>query len=426
MQVALLFWILFSLCAAQKQKPKKLLVFRPRSRHTADLHPLDSFDVPQIEFLNLLGAAPDTRFQEAGSVPNAQISRPENAFRTHPYFAHTFSKDMFMVIHDDNLSVRVDIEENLELVSKGILLYGIYDILYESLTPCCIQSEVPDVLDTNSISLSVVDAPYITKTERSLYISKLFPFPSPSEADVKCPDEAFHVFTTSVNGSFIFCRQLRVGMSISRTSTGSIRSLPDPLAKRRPTQGILSKFALHKQFFRTRTAMEPELAFLMASFALTEGCKTVLDPFCGSCSLLLAASIQGFEEAFGIEVSSAALDTKGIYKNYARAGDLKLTLENRNAEYALESNRTFDAIVSDLPYGMKEVFVSDNYDSAESLLLDIARNRLNPGGRLVYFSAKEISRKHIGSGDLKVLHCLKQDMSVTFSRYLMVIEKKKK
>jgi len=172
--------------------------------------------------------------------------------------------------------------------------------------------------------------------------------------------------------------------------------------------------------------MEPELAFLMASFALTEGCKTVLDPFCGSCSLLLAASIQGFEEAFGIEVSSAALDTKGIYKNYARAGDLKLTLENRNAEYALESNRTFDAIVSDLPYGMKEVFVSDNYDSAESLLLDIARNRLNPGGRLVYFSAKEISSKHIGSGDLKVLHCLKQDMSVTFSRYLMVIEKKKK
>ena len=49
--------------------------------------------------------------------------------------------------------------------------------------------------------------------------------------------------------------------------------LPISTAYRRPTSGILSRFALHKLPYRTPTAMEPELGLLMANLARVGGNK---------------------------------------------------------------------------------------------------------------------------------------------------------
>ena len=69
--------------------------------------------------------------------------------------------------------------------------------------------------------------------------------------------------------------------------------LASPTAKRRPNNGILSRFSLSNLHYKTETAMEPELGLLMCSFAkLHKPCSRVLDPCCGSGTLLLAACVK--------------------------------------------------------------------------------------------------------------------------------------
>jgi len=58
---------------------------------------------------------------------------------------------------------------------------------------------------------------------------------------------------------------------------------------RRPRAGLLKHFRLSLLRFKSRTAMEPELGLLMSSLAGVGHGKSVLDPFCGSASLLVAA-----------------------------------------------------------------------------------------------------------------------------------------
>jgi len=54
--------------------------------------------------------------------------------------------------------------------------------------------------------------------------------------------------------------------------------------------GVLSALALNKRQYVTATAMQPEIAILMANLAGVAWKNRVLDPFCGSCSILLACS----------------------------------------------------------------------------------------------------------------------------------------
>ncbi len=62
---------------------------------------------------------------------------------------------------------------------------------------------------------------------------------------------------------------------------------------RRPYVGWLGRYALRSRPFLTPTAMEPELAFLMANLARVRAGAAVLDPCCGSGGLLLCAAALG-------------------------------------------------------------------------------------------------------------------------------------
>jgi hypothetical protein len=75
--------------------------------------------------------------------------------------------------------------------------------------------------------------------------------------------------------------------------------------------------------------MEPEIAFLMANLALVAGPKhRILDPFCGSCSLLLSAAALGRGgggkgelgvKGFGVECIGSDLDRSVAAKGPAIA-----------------------------------------------------------------------------------------------------------
>ena len=59
--------------------------------------------------------------------------------------------------------------------------------------------------------------------------------------------------------------------------------------------------------------MEPEIAFLMANLARVAGPKhRILDPFCGSCSLLLSAAAFGGGGAGGEEKGKGVGGERGV------------------------------------------------------------------------------------------------------------------
>jgi tRNA G10 N-methylase Trm11 len=106
-----------------------------------------------------------------------------------------------------------------------------------------------------------------------------------------------------------------------------------------------------------------------------------------------------------------------------------------------------DAIVTDIPYEMKVQFLSNGdeiagesasckqakVDDSTRLLLSIAAKLLKSRGRLVFFYPVRLIRgSHSDSlqqmlqplnQNLTLIHKIPQDMSTTFRRYLVVVER---
>ncbi|KAA8498219.1 tRNA (guanine(10)-N2)-methyltransferase-like [Porphyridium purpureum] len=229
---------------------------------------------------------------------------------------------------------------------------------------------------------------------------------------------------------------------------------------RRARSGILAKLALKDRPFCAPTTMEPELALLMASLALASPGKTVLDPFCGSCSLLLAASVQGAEYVVGVDVECGTSNVQGVVANFEQLGLRAPLLYEANvldgrdrspcfAAWA-EPNTRYNCIISDPPYGMRagvQVHDQDVNDdgpvsndesplyyqgaagTATRRLCEIARDLLSVGGRLVCFvpdwrtSLYEFAPDVVLHDGLRLIACYPQVFSPTFRRWLVVIEK---
>eukprot|EP01038_Epipyxis_sp_PR26KG_P006759 gene6759-9261_t len=320
----------------------------------------------------------------------------------------------------------------------------------------------------------------------------------------------------------VLCVKLAMGMSAPLNSGQGGRE-PLPLAKsaRRPQSGILKKLTLQKLTYVSPTAMQPELGFLMtnlASISTMPSCInstiSVLDPFCGCGSLLVVAAIQGAKQCVGIDANPDILNNiDGIINNFKLVQlvspnhsdcDFKVSIYNGNAEVLMHNNtadssslrlvRTqkfqkqfgsysfyddltlsqqfqFDAIITDLPYGMHESYQTlpsrnNNFNDRRAELdeetirsvtnpvvsvIKIAEKYLRTKGKLVFFASdrdihrlsSDILNNKNNSNDgfvdiedysvrdklnsvscnLSILFIHKQDFSPTFSRYLCCMAK---
>jgi len=202
------------------------------------------------------------------------------------------------------------------------------------------------------------------------------------------------------------------------------------VTRRRPNAGILAHLALSHRKAHVSTSMEPELAFVMANLArvvnteLREG--SILDPFCGSCALLLCAahlmdskfldkeqnssSNSNTRTIYGFDADSFVKDknlSNAVKEDFVHFGLSQFTPE-LSTENIMNWRRhelqlpTLHAIVTDPPYGVKASPVdlneqrkpsstgregfefSELYEIYKSLL-DLAESKLEHGGRLVLF-----------------------------------------
>jgi len=158
---------------------------------------------------------------------------------------------------------------------------------------------------------------------------------------------------------------------------------------RRTHRGLLKQYALKNRVIangsnegisnersNTSTAMEPEIGFLMANLAMAgypSGCR-VLDPCCGSGSLLLYAAALGAKELVGVD--SDPLVWKNIEcefhrHQYAIDGRTSLVLPeflhgdvlNPLASEVLCQSNSVEAIVCDPPYNIGAPVLVDGKDA---------------------------------------------------------------
>lgn len=242
----------------------------------------------------------------------------------------------------------------------------------------------------------------------------------------------------------------------------------------------VQKFNLQSRNYIGPTTMDAQLAHVMAimggvsSFGRSH---TVLDPFCGSAGLLLAATACAPEiRAFGTDVDPAILggllsarpaqaapkstrrklatrsagadayalqlvhDPKGaIAKNFEQFGLAVPRLEVQNVIAAVDkqdsrlagllSSGPFDAIITDPPYGHREGMGRGQSklptaQAAVSALLRLAARTLRSGGRLVFFlpteSGFDISSLQLPSC-FRLEFCSRQRISPERERILLTL-----
>lgn len=362
------------------------------------------------------------------------------------------------------------------VVSQAILTHAAFEVLDSSFSNLaevaviaaeigCEMSEHTQVVDMNNPNMSRTQRlEILVEAGVSIHPTTIIPLKSAMYPSVLLRREDGHV---------------HIGW---RTATGpaAVGNLGAPgTTKRRNYNGVLGKFALKNRLHLTQTAMEPEIAFIMASLARISHGSKVLDPCCGSAGLLLCAAARGASHLVGVDQNGMAF--VGAHADFEKHGLPKPTLVQGDVlqprrTLALCQQEAFDAIICDPPYNIGAPVLVDGQDgrlpsyhedadfgddtSASSAnaathnvpesaipdltagVLDIARRVLVVGGRVVFFlpvrgdeatlSLSQIlamrecllikEEKH-ASSSLRVIYGRLQRFSPTFSRWLICMER---
>ena len=245
---------------------------------------------------------------------------------------------------------------------------------------------------------------------------------------------------------------------------------------RRTHRGILKQYALKQrtsvntnaaEFARSNisTAMEPEIGFLMANLAMSGrphvSIMKVLDPCCGSGSLLLYAAALGATNLVGVDSNPSVWDRADI--EFHRHGHVvpkfvEGDVFNPRATKELSTPNLFDSLIADPPYNIGAPVIVDKQESRQKnrfkiesetsiseriagdraqditlAILLLAANVLVNGGRIVFFlptkgtmqptSAIENYQAIMQSKGLKLVLERKQQFTPTFCRWLVCLEK---
>ena len=186
---------------------------------------------------------------------------------------------------------------------------------------------------------------------------------------------------------------------------GSASSSKMVLARRIASGPRVSMLDPNTRHCVTNTPLGPVAAFTMNNVARIRPHARILDPFAGSCAILLAAAmIEPTAQTVGIELAHNGLVNRDDIVTDFETRNLTLPAallhgdcrDARIRRQAIEAvGGTFDCIVTDPPYGIRESKGSSESRPIDALLQMIAHDNrdhstgtprlLKKGGRLVVF-----------------------------------------
>lgn len=133
-----------------------------------------------------------------------------------------------------------------------------------------------------------------------------------------------------------------------------------------------------RPFWRS-TALAPRRARCLVNLSGIRPGAALLDPFCGTGSILIEAALVG-ARPHGSEIDETVC--AGAVRNLAHYG-LHADLRRQDARHWRTAGIRFDAIVSDLPYGHSASLKGSDRDDLYRTFLEVAAEILNPHGRMV-------------------------------------------
>ena len=255
---------------------RRLIVIRPRSRNVARIYPLESWTLPILEFSELVMQHAGTNdagisfHKQTNCIYCVEASNIDDEAHYHSHLIDATSQSVF--VHSLHEEVKTSSLTSSEMLPKPRKWFVSAIIIGDSY---CSN----DFLEENIIGQ------YRSVWNRIGGEYRVF---DESKAEV-----SFRVIADrSIDPcQYFITKQLSRGLGSSledRHSKREMLSAED--SYRRPNNGLLKSFALSRLPYTMKTTMEPEMALLMCSFAKLTKFSTILDPFCGSCTILLAAA----------------------------------------------------------------------------------------------------------------------------------------
>jgi tRNA (guanine10-N2)-dimethyltransferase len=165
--------------------------------------------------------------------------------------------------------------------------------------------------------------------------------------------------------------------------------------ERRGTDDFQKRNPNDRPFFHP-LALNPKLARLMLNLAGLKRGDTVLDPFCGSGSILIEARLMGMG-AIGTDRDREML--WGCAQNLGHYGVDARTGEGDATDIKLKN---LDAIVTDPPYARASKMFKKGLEDLYASFLESAYDALKPGGRLVFSIPHDATLAYTSIGFEKV------------------------
>jgi 16S rRNA G966 N2-methylase RsmD len=429
--------------------PRLLVMFRPPSRHTYGFQEGDTYGLPLLELQTLIQDRnyKDTHINFITVTKSAQGPPPPQQNQSRNQSKKKKQKKNYNKAGTQSLYWLESSHQLDEVIStaasRAILTHALFRIEYSaSFSNNDWISSVKNISEgnihtcrdemTDVISMS---NPCMSNEERSKIFQTVSTLLQNHNDDALAylqrhmASDADRILIHQERGDDVV---LHIGRRLAVGPAGTKASPSQTL--RRTHRGILKDYALKSRFKVTAgsdsnisTAMEPEIGFLMANLARagTDACQSVLDPCCGSGSLLLYAASLGATTLVGVDSDNSVWEsTKDEFKRHSRLhggeNDFNTQLAtptffhgdifDPSSTECLNKANAFDAILCDPPYNVgAPIYINQmdlrpfnfhldeeakfargdtikiaQYDTIPSILT-IARSVLVDGGRLVFF-----------------------------------------
>lgn len=186
--------------------------------------------------------------------------------------------------------------------------------------------------------------------------------------------------------------------------------LPKPFVDRRPKK---------KPFFHP-SAMTAKLARCMVNLSRVKAGEIVLDPFCGTGSMLIEASLIGCR-ALGLDIQRRmAKGTLQNLKHFNKEAEGVIVADSRKPPITKA-----DCVVTDPPYGISATTLKRTTKQIIEEALDAARPMLNVKGRICMAAPKTLGIKAVGEAHgYKLLESHLVYVHRSLTREIAVFEKR--
>jgi tRNA G10 N-methylase Trm11 len=167
-----------------------------------------------------------------------------------------------------------------------------------------------------------------------------------------------------------------------------------------------------------RGAMNPTIAYAVNSFCRLEESLSYLNIFSGSATLLIEAGqcYPNLQKLIGFDNDKSHLSLS--MRNVKSAGLIKRIQVREGSMFDKPDFGIFDAIASDLPFGMSSA-KDENLEDLYKAFLEYCEEKLNPHGRLVmYTNAFEIIESLLRDSRFKIVQSLQITFITNVNAYL--------